>query len=79
MQAKLTLRMDEALIGAAKTEAGRRGKSVSQMVAEYFSSLGSVSRPGPSLPPLTSSLVGLLKGHSVSEGDFREHLQEKYL
>ncbi len=36
MQTKLTLRLDEALIQRAKAEARRTGKSVSQLVAEYF-------------------------------------------
>lgn len=79
MNTKLTLRMDEGLIRTAKAEASRRGKSVSQIVGEFFDSLGSGSRNKPELPPVTASLVGVLKGHRVSESDYRKHLREKYV
>ena len=36
MNTKLTLRLDEDLIRAAKRYAGNSGKSVSQLVADYF-------------------------------------------
>lgn len=36
MNTKLTLRLEENLIKAAKRHAGTLGKSVSQMVADYF-------------------------------------------
>ena len=40
MNTKLTLRMDESLIAAAKDYAAKHGSSVSQMVANYFAALG---------------------------------------
>lgn len=79
MNTKLTLRLDERLIERAKGEAEKRGKSVSQMVAEFFSSLGASRRGDDELPPLTSSLMGALRGKRVSEGDYKRHLREKYL
>jgi len=39
MNAKLTLRLDESLIAAAKDYAAQHGSSVSQMVANYFAAL----------------------------------------
>lgn len=36
MNTKLTLRIDDALIETAKSEASRRGKSVSRMAGEFF-------------------------------------------
>ena len=39
MQTKLTLRVDEKLVKKAKAYAKKTGKSVSQLVAEYFSLL----------------------------------------
>ena len=77
MNTKLTLRLDDVLVEKAKAEAGRRGKSVSRMVAEFFESLGRPQSQIPSLPPLTRSLVGVLKGR-ISEADYNRHLQEKY-
>jgi hypothetical protein len=79
MQTKLTLRLDEKLIERAKGEAERRGKSVSQMVAEFFGSLGKARRAGASLPPVTASLLGAARGKSLSEADYKRHLRDKYL
>lgn len=79
MNAKLTLRMDLRLVRRAKAEARRRGKSVSQMTAEFIGSLGQKRGPTPSLSPITRSLVGVLKGKMVSEEHYRRHLAEKYL
>lgn len=79
MHTKLTLRMDEALVRRAKAEASRRGKSVSQMVGEFVASLGSPKQDEQKLPPITASLVGVLKGHRVSESDYKRHLREKHL
>ena len=78
MNTKLTLRMDESQVQRAKEEAARRGKSVSQMVSEFVDSLSSSPRDKKKLPPITASLVGVLKGHRVSEADYGKHLQEKH-
>ena len=79
MKTKLTLRMEEALIEKAKGEAKRRGKSVSGMVTEFFDSLNCRTPDDKAAPPLTTSLVGILKGKRVSEADYKKHLKEKYL
>ncbi len=78
MATKLTLRMDEALIKKAKEQAARRGKSVSQMFGEYVKSLDAAERK-QGLPPLTAKLVGIMKGQSISEEDYKTHLRDKYL
>ena len=78
MNTKLTLRLDSGLVQTAKSEANRRGKSVSQMVGEFFDALTSRRHEGPVLPPITASLVGILKGRGGSESDYRKHLREKH-
>lgn len=78
MNTKLTLRIEEDLVETAKEEATRRGKSVSKMVGDFFDSLKARQGNQQNLPPLTASLVGLLKGHGVSEADYKKHLREKY-
>ena len=78
MNTKLTLRMDATVVRKAKGEARRRGKSVSRMVAEFFDSLGPGHRRAPTLPPLTRSLVGVLKGRKRSEEDYIAHLRKKH-
>ncbi len=77
MKTKLTLRMDDELVRQAKAEAAQRGKSVSQMVGEFVDSLGGVRRD-EHIPPVTALLVGVLKGHDVSESDYKRHLLEKH-
>ena len=79
MNTKLTLRMDEATVRKAKLEAKSRGKSLSRMVAEFIESIGSRPNMEEELPPTTASLVGILKGHEISEDDYKAHLREKYL
>lgn len=79
MSTKLTLRLDEALIRRAKAEALRRGKSVSQMVSEYFDSLGEASSAHIEVPPVTATLFGILKGETVDEDDYKQHLWEKHV
>ena len=79
MHTKLTLRMDEAIVRKAKVEAKRRGKSVPRMIAEYIDSMGSRPDSEKVLPPTTASLVGILKGHKITEEDYKAHLREKYL
>ncbi len=78
MQTKLTLRLEKQLIERAKAHAKKRGKSVSQMVADYFALLDRADRPEP-LPPITRSLYGALKGAAVDEDTYREYRDEKYL
>lgn len=77
MQTKLTLRMDEELIEAAKGHAKRAGKSLSQVVAEYFELLDGEPRKR-ALSPRVSRLKGVLRGTEVDRDDYRGHLEKKY-
>ncbi len=79
MQNKLTLRLEEDLIKQAKKYAASEGKSISKIVADYFSLLVQQSKKSDSnLPPITQSLVGILKS-PVDESDYLHYLEEKYL
>lgn len=80
MNTKLTLRLEENLIKAAKRHAGMLGKSVSQMVADYFYLLDtrSTDKKQP-LTPIVASLKGSLKGSSVDEKTYKRYLEDKYL
>jgi hypothetical protein len=81
---KLTLRMDERLIAAAKRHAAARGTSVSRMVAAYVEALealaaGDLGRgdlPAPS--PRVRSLVGVLPSTPEPEAAYRAHLERKH-
>lgn len=79
MYTKLTLRLDDRLIRRAKRYSDRAGKSVSQLVADYFALIESEEAvSGTELTPRVRSLIGSLRGASVDEEDYRRHLEEKY-
>ncbi len=80
MQTKLTLRLDDQLINRAKTYARKSGKSVSQMVASYFSLLDDKPKKETSdLTPIVRSLKGSLKGAKIDKKDYHDYLEEKHL
>lgn len=80
MNTKLTLRLKSDLIGEAKQYARKEGKSISQIVADYFRAIQRrTAKPQPRLGPITSQLRGCLKGKSVREADYKKHLDKKYL
>lgn len=72
---KLTLSVDDKVIGRAKRFAARRGTSVSRLVESY---LELVSRPAgeAASAPVLSRLRGSLSGVDVAE--HRRHLERKY-
>jgi len=78
MNAKLTLRLDEALIGNAKHYSDQCGKSVSKLVADYFSLLNSGVTDAVSITPRVRALYGALSQSELAEGDYHAHLDEKY-
>jgi len=80
MQTKLTLRLEDHLIERAKSYAAEAGKSVSQIVADYFKLLTSQTTEA-SLPstPVTQSLRGLLRESKLDEKDYKKYLEEKHL
>lgn len=80
MQTKLTLRLEEQLIEEAKSYAARAGKSVSQIVADYFRLLTSEkSSVNSSYAPITQSLRGLLRESKLDEKAYRKYLEERHL
>lgn len=82
MQSKLTLRLDENLIRAAKAYAQEANKSLSQIVADYFSILAAKSDESElnrnSLPPITRSLVGSVQIENIVDDDRYTYLMEKH-
>lgn len=82
MQTKLTLRMDDQLIAAAKEHALATGRSLSQLVAEYLAavSLDEIpERDSSVLTPTVARLRGCLRGVDLDVNDYRAHLEDKYL
>lgn len=80
MHTKLTLRIEEKLIAAAKEYSARTGKSVSRVVSDFFEIIGDKKiQKVESIPPVVSSLRGAMKNSGVDEGDYKAYLEEKYL
>ena len=88
MQTKLTLRMDKELIKQAKSYAKNRGKSLSELVADYLAALDlgifqkSQDAKPEATPPITASLWGILAGDptesALDEDDYRSYLEKKH-
>jgi hypothetical protein len=80
MNTKLTLRLEEELIKSAKIHGNTIGKSVSQMVADYFYLLDKKKLKKPiELTPIVKSLKGSLKHTDINESDYKSYLEDKYL
>ncbi|MEE4275366.1 MAG: DUF6364 family protein [Thermoleophilia bacterium] len=79
MQTKLTLRLDDALIRSAKRHAARSGRSVSQLVADYFTLIGAGDEAsGVELTPRVRALLGALPPDASDTGAYRRHLASKH-
>lgn len=79
MQTKLTLRLEDQLIEQAKSYAAQAGKSVSQIVSDYFKLLTSQkTKTGSPTTPITHSLRGILRDSKLDEKDYKRYLEEKH-
>jgi len=80
MTVELTLKIEENLVNQAKKFSNKTGIPISQLVADYFAllDLDSIKKESE-LTPLVRSLLGSLRGSKVTEQDYREYLEEKYL
>ena len=77
MNTKLTLRLDDKLIASAKRHSAESGKSVSQLVSDFFA-LMDAQDADVDITPRVRSLRGVLAGSGLDESDYRRHLEEKY-
>lgn len=77
MNTKLTLRLDDRLIQNAKRHSAETGRSISQLVADFFTLIAAESGD-IEITPRVRSLRGVLAGSDLDETDYRHHLAEKY-
>jgi hypothetical protein len=72
--------MDSQIIAQAKTQAAKRGKSLSQLIADYV--MGLKNRHATSstpMTPLVASLRGILKEKLTNPDKvWRRHLEDNY-
>ena len=79
MQTKLTLRLENQLIDQAKFYAANVGKSLSQVVADYFKFLATEKAIHSSTSaPITQSLRGLLRNSELDQNDYKKYLEDKH-
>lgn len=81
MQTKLTIRLEQELIAQAKLYAKQSGKSLSQLIADYFVQLQPTSsEAAKTLPPITAQLCGVLQHADIADDrqDYRDYLAAKY-
>jgi len=80
MQTKLTLRLPSEIIDSAKKSARLQGKSLSQLVADYFIAMSKDGlKQGEVTPPITQSLIGVLEQDNLDADYYKQHLEDKYL
>ena len=80
METKLTLRMEDRLIRRAKAHARKTGRSLSQLVADFFGMLGSdMEKKSFEMTPKVKSLYGSLEGADKHVAAHKRHLEDKYL
>ena len=78
MNTKLTLRLDDRLISSAKRHSAETGRSISQLVADFFT-LIEIEAGEVEATSRVRSLRGVLAGSSLDTSDYKRHLEEKYL
>jgi hypothetical protein len=78
MHTKLTLRLEEKVIEQAKHYAQQSGKSLSQIVSEYFVLLEAKPTDSAKLSPTVSKLRGSLNKNSGDQEDYRKYLSQKH-
>ena len=75
MQTKLTLRLEESVIAGAKAFAKRSGRSVSQIVADYFALLDAdLTEVDDVTTPIVASIRGSLREVEVDARTVRQEL-----
>jgi hypothetical protein len=74
--AKLTLSVDERVVGLAKRYAERRRTSVSRLVEDYLALLSQAGEEDDA--PVLRRLAGVLKGSGLDERAYRRHVEDKH-
>lgn len=82
MGAKLTLRIDDAVIKKAKRLASARKVSLSRMVSDYFKSISAKHNEEAIDSPILMELTGILSPKSNNKkllNSYKKHIEDKYL
>jgi hypothetical protein len=81
METKLTLKLDQNVINAAKIYAQKNKKSLSRLVEDYFKLISAqTNNPKYPLNPIVKELSGIISEKSIkkSENSYIDYLEKKY-
>ncbi len=80
MNAKLTIKLNSAVIDRAKNYAKKRNTSLSQMIESYLDSVTKQEKSGIEITPLVKSLSGVIELPPDFDyrKDFTDYLTQKY-
>ncbi len=82
MNSKLTITIDESLIDKARAYAGKKGKSLSNIIEIYLKSLtNEIEKDEIEITPIVKSLMGSFKApkNFNYKKEIKNRLSEKYL
>ena len=80
MNAKLTIKLNSAVIDRAKNYAKKRNTSLSQMIESYLDSVTKQEKSGIEITPLVKSLSGVIELPPDFDyrKNFTDYLTQKY-
>jgi hypothetical protein len=77
--AKLTLKVDEAVVVRAKRYAALHGTSISVLVEQFLALVsGSAGQPDEDLPPVLARLRRRLRGAVADRAAYEKYLERKH-
>jgi hypothetical protein len=77
--AKLTLKVDEAVVARAKRYAARHGTSISGLVEQFLALVsGAHAKDEEHLPPILARLRRELQGTKADIGSYLKYVERKY-
>ena len=78
METKLTLKLDRAVIQAAKRYAEENERSLSGLVEDYFRNLSTDHGSSNKYSPLVEELIGVISDEDIAASDYTQYLGKKY-
>lgn len=78
METKLTLKLDRAVIQAAKRYAEENKRSLSGLVEDYFRNLSADHGSSNKYSPLVEELSGVISDEDIAASDYTQYLGKKY-
>ena len=78
MDVKLTLKMDQNVINSMKQYAAQNGKSLSNLVEDFFKTSIGETQQTIVLSPLVKELTGIISEADIEKSNYIDYLEKKY-